>query len=633
MKKRTWGGGIVFLFLVVLICMCISKPVNGTVNIHYMPERNTKFMTSAFPSLDMRNAQITVNQPGITYSFEDYAGSPIPGTDGKVIVINLEGNHGKDGDRWCSPDYPMTIRFNNCYKIGNSYVDIVYDIKKIYSHYKFLSSWDLPFLCIPNNADACPKADMFPWVYGYTTDIELVLDIGVCYHGSDKYIYSTDFYLACGDLDIKYEDQVYPESCWLNEGFTGDFYLWEGHYMDIVTNPRWEYPWFCATGKQSDTGIKIEGDNSWFYGGFIAPLSSGVCTATYYTEGCGTYIIFGCNFSSLDPPKKTAEQKDYYEGDTLKWNIVADMYKLYDEGFNKLDTFRIEDTLQPGQVYKSAKVTRDGSDVTNQFNITYNETTREFVADCKSSYLQLESFYNGKPFTLELTCEVDSANVPVGGFLPNEGVVIYNGTPDTVTTKVPVKYKLTTSYEGQGTISEDIDNIPDGGSCSASYAPAENWCLQKLVIDGEIEITGEDLIDYISTYSFTNVHKDHHVHAVFVPNYRITIQKKIDKNLEVFGKPYFGFKIEGTDVYGDNHVWYRQLEGNSQTTWIVPQGIYTVTELPVERYALSKITGISNADSTGICTVLDGNAHVLFENTFDDYKDYGHNDSKINKLK
>ena len=70
-----------------------------------------------------------------------------------------------------------------------------------------------------------------------------------------------------------------------------------------------------------------------------------------------------------------------------------------------------------------------------------------------------------------------------------------------------------------------------------------------------------------------------------------------------------------------------------RSTWIVPQGIYTVTELPVERYALSKITGISNADSTGICTVLDGNAHVLFENTFDDYKDYGHNDSKINKLK
>lgn len=614
--------------------MFAMKPVSGVANIKYIPVRSTKFMDSSFPSLDMRNAQITTN-PNVTYSLKNYDGSELlPGTAGKIISINLENYNHKENDRWVSGQYPMSIRFNNAYKVGDISYDIIFDVVEVKSSYTFLTSWDLPFLCIPNNSDLCGSADMFPWTYGYETDIEVTLDIGVVYHGDDRWVTSKDFYLACGDLDVKYNDQRYPESIWLREGFTGDIYLWEGHFMDIVQQPNWDYPWFCATNKQLDTGFgNITGDDSWYYCGFIAPLSYGYCRSTYYTEGCGTYVVIGCNLGATSPPVKSADQKDYYDGDTLKWNIVADIYEFYYEGFSTLDSFQFKDTLQSGQVYKSARVLRDGVDISNKFDITYNPTTRELSASCKASYLNQESFYDGKQITLEITCEVDSANVPRGGFLPNEGTVLYDGTPHTTTTKVPVKYKLTTSYEGQGSISEGIDNIPDGGSCQATYAPAENWCLQKLVIDGTTEITGNDLLDYLSKYSFENVHADHHVHAVFVPNYKITIEKKVDPGLAVFGEPWFQFEIKGTDVFGKSHVWHKQIKGSGSKTWIVPQGTYTVRELPVERYSLSKITGKLNCDNNGVCTIIDGNAHVVFENLFDDYSDYGHNDSKTNNLK
>lgn len=593
-------------------------------------------MESAFPQLDMRNCTIKVNSPGITYSLKDYdAPETLPGTDGKIISINMEHNYSREGALYCSPNYCMSLTFNNAYKVGNSWVDVTIDIRWVKSTYKHIVTWDLPFLCIPNNADLCPRADSFPWIYGYSTDTEVALDIGMCYHGTDKYLTGSNFYLGVGDLDVKYDSQIrYPESVWLREGFTGDIYLWDGNFLDIETNPAWDYPWFKATDKKVDAGIDVEGDNSWYYGGFIAPLSyGGWCKADYYCEGCGTYVILGCDFGSMDPPKKTVENKDYYDGDSIKWNIKADLYEFYFEGFSKLTSLIIEDELQSGQRYVSSRILQDGVDVSNKFNITYDTSTRVLKATAKSEHLAQESFYNGKPFNMEINCIIESANVKSDGILENEGKVIYDGEPSTTTTEVPVKYKLTTSYEGQGTISDEVLNIPAGGSCSATYAPAENWCLQKLVIDNETEITGDDILDYLSKYEFTDVHKNHHVHAVFVPNYKITVEKKVDKSMDVFGSPYFEFQISGTDVYGKSHTWYRQIKGNGSTTWVVPMGTYTVTELPVERYTVSKIIGKQNCDSNGVCTVLTGNAHVIFENTFDDYKDYGHNDSNTNKLK
>ncbi len=105
------------------------------------------------------------------------------------------------------------------------------------------------------------------------------------------------------------------------------------------------------------------------------------------------------------------------------------------------------------------------------------------------------------------------------------------------------------------------------------------------------------------------------------------------------------FRIEGTDLEGTPHTWYRALQMNDDSqaadgedgfdlcasdTVSLPPGRYRVSEEPVIRYSLSQITGLTGGTADGQAAVFDfaasglKEASVTFRNTKTTDQDRSH---------
>lgn len=80
------------------------------------------------------------------------------------------------------------------------------------------------------------------------------------------------------------------------------------------------------------------------------------------------------------------------------------------------------------------------------------------------------------------------------------------------------KYNVTTSKEGEGTISASISDIPRGESRTISYTPASGWFLDSVIVDG----TPIDIKANPTSYTLSNISKDMTVKAVFYKGFNIT---------------------------------------------------------------------------------------------------------------
>lgn len=128
-----------------------------------------------------------------------------------------------------------------------------------------------------------------------------------------------------------------------------------------------------------------------------------------------------------------------------------------------------------------------------------------------------------------------------------------------------------------------------------------------------------------------------------LPKGTITIRKAVNEAYAPFGRQSFLFEIKGTDVTGDPHTFHAQvtLNGTSGSTVVkdIPQGTYTVTEIPGIRYELRSIQPVKNvkvSGTTATATVTEatGNAAEMeFRNTLTDSGKESHMAVVVNQLK
>ena len=139
-------------------------------------------------------------------------------------------------------------------------------------------------------------------------------------------------------------------------------------------------------------------------------------------------------------------------------------------------------------------------------------------------------------------------------------------------------------------------------------------------------------------------------------SYEITLTKKIryDETWFEHGNPTFVFKVEGQDINGNDHTYYKEVvfdenyvnEHNedgyitkSVTFTGLAKGSYTASELDSIRYELKEITDVVNGTLNEKTVVFDfiSNGEMkgsaVFENDKFTWKDYSHNDVKVNIIK
>ena len=139
-------------------------------------------------------------------------------------------------------------------------------------------------------------------------------------------------------------------------------------------------------------------------------------------------------------------------------------------------------------------------------------------------------------------------------------------------------------------------------------------------------------------------------------SYQITLTKKIKTDDVWFehGNPMFIFKLEGKDINGKSHTYYKNVvfdkdyvEKNTKDGYVeksvifsgLIKGSYTATELDGIRYDLKEIIKIQNGVLSNQSVVFDFTSNsategmATFVNEKTTWKDYSHNDNQTNIIK
>lgn len=434
-------------------------------------------------------------------------------------------------------------------------------------------------------------------------------------------IVNLPFFHSICDFDIVASmPSVYHEAITFTSGYQDLFYVWEDLDSQIIGNK------FSSAVQ----GINYEGDDSWLRSGGIVPTINGDLRFSIEGYYCGDSILLQSSYLDLISPSKSVDSSINYKlGDTVEWSIDKRVKSFYTEVLTQYQSLVFKDVIPEEVDYVSCKMYDDGVDVTSQYGTpNYNPTTRAFTYTFNSTTLQRRSFYDGGTLKLVLNTTV---NDKATGTVSNTPIVILNGIElEGNEVDINVVHRITTEVEGPGTISGYIENIQSGSSKSVTYQPNTGCYLAELYVDGtKVSVEGN-----LTQYAFTNITSNHHVKAIFKTNPKLTIEKQVLGNpMPVFGSEEFFFKVSGTSRDGEPITLYKHLQGSNSATFAAPVGIYTVEELPVDRYTLTEVVGVKNADTNGSCNLLNGDAHVLFKNQLTDYKGYGHNGSVTNDLK
>lgn len=196
------------------------------------------------------------------------------------------------------------------------------------------------------------------------------------------------------------------------------------------------------------------------------------------------------------------------------------------------------------------------------------------------------------------------------------------------------KYKIETSSEGSGSIDDTITGIFYEDTKTISYEPKDGYYLQYLVVD-DTKIAGKDLNVYLKSYKFANIDKDHEIKAVFKAIPKITVTTEMAsrlKNVDVPWNMISVVKITGTDYLGNHYTYYRSIEGAGSVKLQVPAGTYTVSQLGVDRWKQTGVTGVTHctvSGTNGVCDTSDYDAHVKFINDIVDWSEYSDNDVDV----
>lgn len=246
-------------------------------------------------------------------------------------------------------------------------------------------------------------------------------------------------------------------------------------------------------------------------------------------------------------------------------------------------------------------------------DITFKEPERE-------GYLFTGWTYNNNPIT----------NLPTNS----------KGDRELVASWVKKEYDITTEVVN-GTIDASC-KVDWMTSKTINYTPTPGYAIESITVDGtNVPVTSSNK----TSYTFSDVVANHTIKVVYkiAKDKGITIKKYIDLSYEPFGDTVFHFKIVGKSLDNKDIVMYRSIDltglssaSKSVSILGLPSGAYKVYELTSNGYSISRIsydTGTQKGSHWEGNLVDTKTATVQFNNTLDDWEDYGHSDEIKNSLK
>ena len=382
-------------------------------------------------------------------------------------------------------------------------------------------------------------------------------------------------------------------------------------------------------------------------------------------RGNAVVLIDGSTIVPFDTPEPVKSGADsVISGEDTEYQVA---FTVPQQPTGKTYTeFKLTDTLPDGLKYTGFTIIDDtGSNVTAKFTGSIDEQT--FTLTPKD--LSDSSFYfKGYTATIKAKAEDKDWKEQQGS---NGKVILKNSakisakigdvsdvkSSNEVSTEV--KFKITTSTDGKGTITDSISNISAGEDKTVTFTPNPGYAVDTVCVDGE------NIHNQAQEYKFTNITKNHTIDVTFTPEQRtLIVMKMIDpKDINFsYGEPKAIFKIEGTDVEGKKHKYeyvisLQKIFENTGTpldgmyvgianngTLRVTAGTYTITEIDTSHYGIKEVMygyGASSPDSE-INTVKDNkvtldlinndSGSAIFTNTITNYNGFSHSDSIYNEF-
>lgn len=442
-----------------------------------------------------------------------------------------------------------------------------------------------------------------------------------------------------------------------------------------LSNPNINEVWLYQTTELNTSGSTVQ-------------CRTGINSSNSDTKHWATLLISGSSFDltynrSQDNINSTSKSRTFYNfgfnsGSVAPFNTpsltksvnksVVSTDEGYSYSFNytlpdqpsgmRYSYLNINDTLKDGIELADTNfsATNDaGQNVTSQF--TMSQSGQKVTFSAGSSFLNSGSSY-GKTYQFSFNVK-PKANYDFKSFLQNGKVNIENnlsvetnyGTKTSNTVNTEIRFKIDSTVKN-GTITPSKTNIVGGTSSTYTFKPNKGYEISSIEVDGQdIELGNKQ----DGSYTFNSITKNHKIDVVcsIRKDCQLTIIKRITQN-EIWmpsGTPTFIYKIEGTDVEGNAHNYFRTAEFTdsyvsshtvngmveySITLKNLYSGNYTVSELDNIRYNFSNIVNLSNATKNGHTAkynLFDNtNGSATFVNSRTNYKNFSHSDLKINDL-
>ncbi len=204
---------------------------------------------------------------------------------------------------------------------------------------------------------------------------------------------SLPFYQGVTDVDAGMSANYYKEAWEGASGFASTFYIWSGCKNTLSGN------------KMTASYADVDGNNSWYQCGLVAPTTGGTFTVKWTEGNCETGFLLYNQYKDLPAPTKTVDKTSAVKDDSITWTVNQKVGTFYRDTFTTYSNYSMTDTIPEGVAYQSARVYKGSADITSWGSLQYNEATRKLTFTMGGGRLPSASFYNGETISMKITAK------------------------------------------------------------------------------------------------------------------------------------------------------------------------------------------------------------------------------------
>ena len=176
-------------------------------------------------------------------------------------------------------------------------------------------------------------------------------------------------------------------------GFASTFYIWSGCKNTLSGN------------KMTASYADVDGNNSWYQCGLVAPTTGGTFTVKWTEGNCETGFLLYNQYKDLPAPTKTVDKTSAVKDDSITWTVNQKVGTFYRDTFTTYSNYSMTDTIPEGVAYQSARVYKGSADITSWGSLQYNESNRQLTFTMGGGRLPSASFYNGETISMKITAK------------------------------------------------------------------------------------------------------------------------------------------------------------------------------------------------------------------------------------